>query len=417
MSPSPILLRRATAALLLLPAARPAAAACPGNYTYTVIADTADEWSSFAHEPAITAGGHVVFVGQLDAGGSGLFMGNGVADAYPRQYDRTADPQSDIVEFGHPAVNGAGQIAFWARLFRTTEPSDPEGIFRADDGLQPPTAIALDRNADPASIYLGVGDDPDIRINGRVVYAASLLGGAVQVLHEGPGEQELAASDSDPYYGHQHPTVSASPGFFAYWAGNDGASDGTVLRGDLPVGVSDSQSGSFVGTNPVVSDGGAVAYLELYPSGQPGPLGVRIRRWSDPVVGPGGPVVVDTAVDPVHNLHLATLSMAGAGCVVFDAFHELPSEGPKIFIGDPDEFHPLFEDGIEILDGVVADFAIGRHAANNRGQVAIWVYLNLGLGNYRELIVRADPPGGGATFYDDSFETGDFGRWSDVFGD
>ena len=418
-TPIPASFARFATLALLAAVAAPGRAACPDDYTYTVIADTADEWSSFAPAPALAAGGHVVFVGELDSGGYGLFMGSGLADAFPRMYDRTNDPQSDIVEFGDPAVNGEGQIAFWARLFRTTEPLDPTGIFRAEDGLQPPTEIALDRNADPTSIYIGFGDDPDLRLNGRVVYAAVLVGGTPQVIHEGPGEFELASSASDPYYGHQHPTVSASHNFFAYWAGNDGGSDGTVLRGDRPVGVSDPVAGSFVGTNPVVSDGGAVAYREHYPlAPPPAPLETRLRRWSDPLPGPGGAVIVDTALHPVRNLHLATLSTAGGRCVVFDAFHEAPpSKGPKLFIGDPDEFHPIFERGIPILDGVVSDFAIGRHAANNRGQVAIWVRLNLGGGNSRELIVRADPDGAGVSFYDDGFETGDFDRWSDVVGD
>ena len=81
---------------LLAPAAL--GASCPGNYTYTVIADTADEWSSFEHAPAIAAGGHVVFVGQLDDGGAGLFDGTGFQPAFPRALDNVADPQSDVVE-------------------------------------------------------------------------------------------------------------------------------------------------------------------------------------------------------------------------------------------------------------------------------------------------------------------------------
>jgi hypothetical protein len=423
MSPAPgrnrpsHLVRLACVALGGLAAPVGARAACPDDYTYTVIADSADEWTSFGRAPAITSGGRVAFVGELDSGGYGLYIGSGLSDPVPRMFDRTNDPLSDFVEFGDPAVNGAGQIAFWARMVRTVEPSDPEGIFRAELGLQPPTEMALDRDADPASIYLGLGRDPDLRLNGRVVFAAGLLGGTTQVIHEAPGPIELASSASDPYYGHQHVTVSAASSWFAHWAGNDVGAEGTVLRNGVPAGVSDATTGSFVGTNPVVSDGGAVAYREHYPAAQPGPTEVRVRRWSGAVPVPGGAIVVDTAVDPVHNLHLATLSSAGSGCVVFDAFHDVPVEGPKVFIGDADEFHPLFERGLEILDGVVADFAIGRHAANNRGQVALWVLLSLGLGNYRELIVRADPDGAGVSYYDDGFETGNFGRWSDVVGD
>jgi hypothetical protein len=248
-----------------------------------------------------------------------------------------------------------------------------------------------------------------------VVYSAVLLGGATQVIHQGPGEQELASSAADAYHSHQHATASASASFFAHWAALDGGFDGAVLRNGVPAGVSDPAAGTFVGTDPVVGDGGAVAYLEHYPlAPPPAPVEVRIRRWNGTEPAPGGSVIADSGVDPLRNLHLATLSMAGAGCVVFDGFHEQVPEGPKIFIGDEDEFHPLFERGLTIADGAVLDFEIGRHAANRRGQVAIWVRLGTGPGVSRELIVRADPAGAGVSFFDDGFETGDPGRWSDA---
>ncbi len=137
------------------------------NYTFTNIADTAGSFSAFAGVfggPRLNNSGAVSFIAQLDAGGSGVYRGDGVAIA------TIADSSGPYFSFFTADINDAGQVAFLAQ----SDAIGP-GIFRGD-GVTVNTII-LQRDLPFDSSKLLDEGEPVVINNAGVVAFFAIGGG------------------------------------------------------------------------------------------------------------------------------------------------------------------------------------------------------------------------------------------------
>lgn len=83
-----------------------------GNGSTTIkIADSSGEFSSFGPNPTLSNNGVAAFLGRYDAGGQGIFTGDGT------QLNRIVDSNSPLFlgAFGDPSINSLGTVAFSAQ--------------------------------------------------------------------------------------------------------------------------------------------------------------------------------------------------------------------------------------------------------------------------------------------------------------
>jgi hypothetical protein len=73
--------------------------------------DVSSPYASFNNSVALTNDGRVAFIAQLAAGGTGLYLSDGVTTV---EIATTADPEISSFEYFAPSVNDAGQVAFRA---------------------------------------------------------------------------------------------------------------------------------------------------------------------------------------------------------------------------------------------------------------------------------------------------------------
>lgn len=125
----------------------------------TPIASTAGEFDALGFDTSLNNAGEVAFTARLDTGDQGLFSGTGgpvtthYTDAAPVMVDRVSTDLSGG-NFGRPAINAGGEIAFHDRV----EPSFEEGIFAGRSGVF--------RTLGPTGrAYNGAGDRGDPNLN------------------------------------------------------------------------------------------------------------------------------------------------------------------------------------------------------------------------------------------------------------
>lgn len=86
------------------------------SFSFTRIADTNGGFSSFNNAASINNGGTVAFQANLNAGGSGIFTGNGITTTTIANTNGTFTSFGDPNVFGDtPDINDAGTVAFVAR--------------------------------------------------------------------------------------------------------------------------------------------------------------------------------------------------------------------------------------------------------------------------------------------------------------
>jgi hypothetical protein len=98
------------------------------TYTFTKIADSKGPLDGFHFYPAINNAGVVVFVADVDSGGSGIFVGNG------GPITTIADTSGAFSSFGssqagRPSLNSSGDVAF-----RASNDSGTQGIYVGSGG-------------------------------------------------------------------------------------------------------------------------------------------------------------------------------------------------------------------------------------------------------------------------------------------
>ncbi len=93
------------------------------SFTFTKIADNSDSFSSFFEAPAINNQGTVAFSAFLDAGGKGIFTGNGTTTTSIANTNSLFGGPPDRPTVGYPlaelgsfSINDVGNVAFEAIL-------------------------------------------------------------------------------------------------------------------------------------------------------------------------------------------------------------------------------------------------------------------------------------------------------------
>jgi hypothetical protein len=280
----------------------------------TTIADTSGSFSSFPSfifgaRPSINDAGRVAFVATLDAGGVGVFVGNG-GPTVP-----ATDSSGPFEAFGiSTGINNDGAVAFRA-LFE-----GGEGIFAASGDVV--TTIA--DNGGPFDSL----DSVSINDAGTVAFKGFLDTGGAGIFSGSGGQITPIADSSGPFdpFLFSDPSIN-SQGTVAFSGGPDSFTTG-VFAGDggaLAVLVGANGPLSFFG-QPSINDSGAVAF-EAFFDGRgiylgPDPLADKVVAFGDPLLG-----------STVFDVRLSSSGLNNSGQIAFYA--ELADGTQGIFRATP----------------------------------------------------------------------------------
>jgi hypothetical protein len=376
------------AATVLLAWPAPTDAGCGDSYTFILIADSdgplnlavdpcCDEFDAGNIWPAIEIEGVVVFRSDLDAGGDGIFTGDGFI-VHTLVETRDADPTSDFLFLvGPPTINGGDRVAFAA--FRDTGTIMEEGIYTTKSA-HPIDTVAVTDMTDPTSPFRFLSTEPNIRTNNDVVFTAALVEGstAAMVVNNGFSNNILFTVDDSQVLSIEHAAATDTDIAFIGNPDSDPFLTGLYrhkLSSVTPVHVEADQ----IPRPPSVGGYGAVSAIVQYSDG--GDPGRRVMNWNYI----GGDVLADSLTDGIFIYAIASVS-GNTGCTVYVAYDQ-NTFVRGIYAADDDGFEPVIEVGDILLGGVVLDLQLYKHAMNDRGQFAFWAQLS----DDRRVIVRADP--------------------------
>ncbi|ODS30298.1 MAG: PEP-CTERM motif protein [Candidatus Scalindua rubra] len=219
-------------------------------YIYTQISGTSCSFSGFG-SPSINDSGTVAFWADLDAGGSGIFTGNGGS------LTTIADTSGSLSGFnGTPSINDSGTVAFWAAL-----DAGGEGIVTGDGGS---TTVLYDTSG---SINGFDQVDPSINDSGLVAFQVDISGGDEGIYRGNGGPITVIAVRSSTVEGispsiNNFGTVSFKGlgGFSPGWP-----SDGIFTSSGGPLTTIADANGPFFfsgssSNNTSINDSGMVAF-------------------------------------------------------------------------------------------------------------------------------------------------------------
>lgn len=329
----------------------PTARAQNANYTYTLIADTRGPFSFFG-SVSINDAGRVAFSAGLDAGGVGVFTGDG---GLITRIDDAGGPFPRIYE---TSINRSGTVVFSADL-----DAGGSGIFLADGQR---VATIVDSGGPFGSLaFVGVS----LNDREQVAFRAPLDDGSEGIYLASSGTISELYHSRGPFRSFGDPSLN-NAGEVAFVATFDNSSQGGVFRGNggplTPIpGTSESSPSQ-------INDAGVVAFAATSAAG------------NNIFLSDGGPGVLFASGPDISR----RLSLNNVGTV---AFARVVGEGviTGIHTG-PDRVRDKVISSRDLLLGSTIVFfypSPGPDALNNRGQVAFRAVLADG----RVVIVRADP--------------------------
>ena len=138
----------------------------------TTIADSAGEFSDFGLQPVINAAGTVAFEAALDIGGQGIFTGDG--DVTTTIADSSGLYKSFINGGGGLGINNTGMVVFFARL-----DDNSQGIFAGPD----PVADRVIGQGDAlfGGTVSGIGFLGGLNDDGEIAFRYTLIGGKMGI--------------------------------------------------------------------------------------------------------------------------------------------------------------------------------------------------------------------------------------------
>jgi len=330
-------------------------AAFAAPYTFTRIADNSGPISTLAN-PALNAGGDVVFRASLDAGGQVIYRGNG--GSLTPIADNT--PASPYLGFGDPVINASGTVAFNAG-----RKAGGQGIFTVNG----PTTGTVALTTGAGGPFTSFGSS-SLAINtaGLVSFRGDKSGALG--IHAG-----TAGGTAFP--------IAESTGPYSNFAGftnvNDAGGAGVFTGAGGAVTTIADSSGTFNTSmnGPSINAGGVAAFAAGLDAGGSGVF-----------TGSGGAVsTVATSAGPFQTFDTVAgngPSINAAGTIIFRA---LPDSGPEGFYDGTD---PALNKVIALgdpLDGsTVTSLAALSGRINDSGQFVFFASLNDG----RSAIFRAD---------------------------
>lgn len=155
--------------------------------TTNVDKDSTSPRNTYGLAPTINGSGTVAFRANLDAGGSGLFAGNGV-DPVATVAQTTP---SGFSAFNDPAINDAGFVAFRAESSST----NARGIYKASAGAVNPVAVS------GAGLFSNFADSVSINNTGSVAFVGQLFEGGRGIYVDTNGVRERVIGTGDGLFG------------------------------------------------------------------------------------------------------------------------------------------------------------------------------------------------------------------------
>lgn len=331
------------------------------SFTFTKIADTSDRFSSFGETPALNNAGTVAFFAELDAGGQGIFTGNGATITTIAQ---TGDRFSRFFEA--PSINDAGTVAFIANL-----DAEGSGLFTSN-GTTTTTIATRGINS------FGSLGSPSINNAGIVAYECPFL--ATTIICKGDEEIALRSRGIAVI----EPSINDA-GTVAYLQ----QSNGPPINAPFPAAIFTSNgtttttitdtSGPFSSLSPSsINNLGTIAFLAELDAGGSGIF-----------TSNGTTTTTITDTSGAFSRFFDTPSINDLGTVAFLA--GLDAGGLGIFTGsDPLKDKVIFS-GDSLFGSTVQSLGFFREGLNNSGQLAFFASLADGTSG----IYRADPLGSG----------------------
>jgi hypothetical protein len=327
------------------------------EYTLTPLATSEADFAGFApYVPAISADGVVAFQASLRVGGSAVFVGRGgVVSALVG----SGGGVGEIIS--HPDVNARGECCLYARSGR-----GGQCVFAVSGGR----LIEVWPSAGP----LG----PTMNERGAVAFRAPMGSGA-GVFRWAAGSVGAIAEVGERFCAFHGLPVIDERGLVLFRADLDAGGE-AILLGDGKSTATIAATGDVfrgLGAFPAMNGAGQVAFsASLWAGGS----GVFVAT------GEKSELVIDDR-GPFESFRGALLDDEGR--VVFYATPRGGSLG--VFAGPDPQRHRVVAIGDRLLGATITEFALNPVSINGAGQLAIRV----GLGDGREVIVRADPQGRG----------------------
>ena len=343
------------------------AAKAEAEYTFTLIADSTGPFSDFGVVPsaAINALGTVAFVARLDAGGAGVFKGNGGAIT---TITTAATPPFGN-PFNPPSINEAGTVAF----------GGGDGVFAGNGG---PLVTIADTAGQFRNFFAGY--TASINAAGTVAFTASLDvgGGGIFAWSGGATAPVLVNS----------PTFSPDSGVslndagtvaFRGYLGPSFTSTGIFTRQNGTIATVADSSGPFnyFGIAPSINAVGTVAFNAGANGRDGGVFGIY--------KGSGGPLTtiadLSGSFSYLGDFDWVQPSINASGMVAFSA--ALDAGGGGVFIGDGTITSKVIQVGDTLFGSTVTGAGVYPRSLNDSGQVA-FAY---GLANGTTGIAIANP--------------------------
>ena len=334
-------------------------------YTFTPIADTDGDLSSFGRAPALNNLGLVAFTAKNSNGIDNVYTGDGMVRTTiggPSSSDETLDL--------YPSVNDSGTAAFVLRSSQTERIVDGNGgplttlYQRGDFGFFSFGPAALNQSgvvafwtstyilSIPEEVMAGDGGEPT-RIDRSESFGFTTFGTAPSLNDAG--------------------TVAYSYMF----RGPTSENAIKIGAGEKPTTLY-SDHGDFFSSfgNPVVNATQTVAFYATLKAGNTGIF-----------QGDGGPVTIIAKSGGAFTSFGTAPSQNNPGAVAF--FATLRDGRSGIFTGPNPDGDQVIRTGDNLLDSQVDELGFFRQGLNDNGQVAFFAHLS----NGRSGIFRADPIG------------------------
>ena len=324
------------------------------SYIFTKIADTSGAFKSFTNypRPAINNTGTVAFAAELDAGGNGIFIGNGAATTTIAD---TNGPFSFV--YSDFSFNNQGTVAFAANV-----DAGGIGIFVGNGGA---TSTIADTTGSFSSVF-----SPSINDEGRVAF---------QVLLDTSGEGVFTGNG-----GEFTPIVGTSDNFVRFSSSDINAEGTVVYRTLQPSNGTDSLStysngvvttvvdnsgpfssfGDLYLDNPSLNDAGTVAFGASLDAG-----GSGIFTKNNGVIS----TIADTT-GPFARFNFNP-SINNSGDVAFLASLDADIRGEGIFTGADPIADKVIATGDSLFGSTVTNLEFFGEGLNDVGQIAFFASL------------------------------------------
>jgi hypothetical protein len=322
-------------------------------FTYTKIADSNDLFSKFGLYPAINNDGTVTFSADLDAGGSGIYIGS------EGNTSQIADSSGQFSSFFPPAIADTGIVAFKAAL-------DEGGV-----------GIYTGENTAPIAKSRVAAALGDLAINskGSVAFSQILDQGVRAVLTNNDGINTTIAdtTDTSPYSRFEGIAINnAATVAFTAELKDRGRGIYTVSGGNTTT-IADTNGDFDFLFNPAINNAGTVAFK-----------GVLKNLAGEGIYTSDGQTLTKIADNSSVFDFFENPAINNQGTVAFKGV--LKKGGLGIYIGANPETDKVIALGDSLLGSTVTDLYFSNRGLNDKNQFAFYAKLADG----RTGIFRAD---------------------------